>query len=133
MDHEPLVTEQIEAGARFLRQFEKYAPVTVAFWLVESGRRYWHLYVASDKFAGENLYDGYDLVVRITGELQDPWLGPLPRVTMIDPNDPRAQEALARQRRYPGRTLPRVYDTYFGNVMADEVYLYPMPLPTPSL
>lgn len=132
MDYEPLVTEHIEAGARFLREFEKYAPVSVAFWLKASGRRNWHLYVASDEFTGENLYAGYDVVVRITGELRDPWLGLLPRVKMIDPNDPRAQEALARQRPYPGRTLPRVYDTFFGDVMADEVYIYPSPIPAPA-
>ena len=42
---------------------------------------------------------------------------------------PLAQAALARQRPYPGQTLPRVYDTLFGDVMVDEVYIYPSPLP----
>jgi hypothetical protein len=132
MDYEPLVTEQIEAGARFLREFDKYASVSVAFWLKESQRRYWHLSVASDEITGENLDAAYDAVVRIARVLHDPWLGLPPRVKVIGTDDPRAQEALARQRPYPGRTLPRVYGTLFGDVMVDEVYIYPSPIPAPA-
>jgi hypothetical protein len=129
MDYEPLVTERIEAGARFLREFEKYAPVSAAFWLRQSERRFWHLYVASDKITDDNFDLSYGEVVRITRQLRDPWLESS-RVKVINTDDPAAQEALARQRLYPGRALPRVYDTFFGNVMADEVYIYPLPLPT---
>ena len=132
MDHEPLVTEQIEAGARFLREFDKYAPVSSAFWLKQNERRFWHLYVASDKITDDNFDLAYREVVRIRRELRDPWLGSLPRVKVINTNTPLAQAALARQRPYPGQTLPRVYDTLFGDVMVDEVYIYPSPLPTPG-
>ena len=130
MDHEPLVTERIEAGAWFLGEFEKYAPVSTAFWLIQSERRFWHLYVASDEITDDNFDRAYGEVVRITREFRDPWLDSS-RVKVIGTDDPRAQAALARQRLYPGRALPRVYDTLFGDVMADEVYIYPSPIPAP--
>jgi hypothetical protein len=123
MVHEPLVTERIEAGARFLREFDKYAPVSAAFWLKENERRFWHLYVASDEITDENFDRAYGEMVRITREFRDPWLDSS-RVKVIGTDDPKAREALARQRLYPGRALPRVYDTLFGDVMADEVYIY---------
>ena len=72
MDHEPLVTEQIEAAAAFLREFDKYAPVRVAFWLKESDRQYWHLYVASDEITDDNFDLAYGEVIRIAGELRSP-------------------------------------------------------------
>lgn len=128
MDYEPLVTEQIEAGAVFLREFDKFAPVRVAFWLKESERRYWHLCVASDEITDDNLDQAYREVIRIGAELRDPWFDPL-RVKVIGSDDTLAKAALTRQRPYPGRTLPRVYDTLFGDVMADEVYIYPLPIP----
>jgi hypothetical protein len=40
--------EEIDAGAELVREFEKYAPVTVAFWLKESDDEHRHLYIASD-------------------------------------------------------------------------------------
>jgi hypothetical protein len=129
MDYEPLVTERIDAGARFLREFEKYAPVTAAFWLKQADRRFWYLHVVSDKITAEDADAARREVIRIGMELHDPWLGLPPRVRVIGTDDPRAQEALALQRPYPGQALPRVYDTFFGDVMADEVYIYPMPIP----
>jgi len=82
MDYEPLVTERIEAGARFLREFDKYAPVSAAFWLKESERRFWHLYIASDEITDENFDLAYGEVVRIARELRDPWFDSL-RVKVI--------------------------------------------------
>jgi hypothetical protein len=131
MNCEPLVAERIDAGARFLREFDKYAPVSTAFWLKRSERRHWDLYVASPKITDENFEEALDEMIRITGELRDPWLESV-RVKLIRTDTPAAQAALARQRPYPGRTLPRVCDTLFGDIMADEVYIYPLPLPAPS-
>jgi hypothetical protein len=131
MDYEPLVAERIEAGATFLREFDEYARVSAAFWLKQSERRYWDLYVASPEITGENYEAALDELIRITRELHDPWLASV-RVKLVNTDAPVAQAALVRQRPYPGRTLPRVYDTLFGDVMADEVYIYPSPLPAPA-
>ena len=48
MDQGPLVIEQIDAGARFLAEFEKKIPVMAAFWLKASEEGSWYLYVASE-------------------------------------------------------------------------------------
>jgi hypothetical protein len=43
MDQRPLVIDQVDAGARFLGEFQKYAPVQTAFWLKDSDYGNWSL------------------------------------------------------------------------------------------
>ena len=76
MDQGPLVTEQINAGARFLGAFQKYLPVQAAFWLKDSEEDAWSLYVASDQITDDNFDVAYGEVVQIAGALQDPWFDP---------------------------------------------------------
>ena len=58
MDHGPLVSEQIDAGARFLYEFQKHLPLQSAFWLKDSEQGGWYLYLASEQITDEN----FDLV-----------------------------------------------------------------------
>ena len=51
MDQIPLVNELIENGARFLEEFGKTYPVTVAFWLKDRDESRWHLHIASEKIS----------------------------------------------------------------------------------
>jgi hypothetical protein len=46
---------QIDAGQKFLEEFEKYAPVRAAFWLKADEDSGWYLYVASDQFPNQSL------------------------------------------------------------------------------
>ena len=62
----------IDAGARFLGEFEKYNPVQNAFWLKESDEGEWSLYVASDKITDDNFDVAYGEVLRIAGEFATP-------------------------------------------------------------
>jgi hypothetical protein len=55
MDQGPLVTEQIDAGARFVREFAKQRPVQAAFWLKGTEDNQWFLYVAGDQINDSNL------------------------------------------------------------------------------
>jgi hypothetical protein len=128
MDQAPLVIEQIDAGARFLGEFQKYLPVQAAFWLKETEEGDWSLYVASDQITDDNFDVGYGEVVRIAGQLRDPWFDPL-QVKLIGVSDPLARAALDLQRRYPGRVPARFHGKIFGGVSVDEVYLYPSPIP----
>ena len=73
MDPGPLVSHQIEAGARFLVEFERYVPIQAAFWFKDNEESTWWLYVASDQITDENFDLAYGEVVRIAGVLQDPW------------------------------------------------------------
>lgn len=128
MDQGPLVREQIDAGARFLAEFDKYYPVRAAFWLKESEEGHWYLYVASDRITDENFDVAYEEVLRVAGHLKDPWFDPF-QVKVIGAEHPLAQAALERLRHYPGRMSSRLNGEGFGGVSVEEIYLYPSPVP----
>jgi hypothetical protein len=130
MDHEPLVKEQIDAGARFLREFDKYAPVRVAFWLKERDRRFRHLYVVSDEITDDNFDVAYGEVVRLLGQMRDPYLD-FSRVKVRGVDDPLAKDALEMRRSHAADVPIRLHDTYFGRSGAEEVYIYPFPVTEP--
>jgi hypothetical protein len=130
MDQGPLVSEQIDAGARFLGEFQKYAPVQAAFWLKDSEEGGWSLYVASDRISDENTDTGYGEVLRIAGRLEEPWFDPF-QVKLIGTNDPLAQAVLDMHRRYPGKMPTRFHGKALGGVNVEEGYIYPRPVPSP--
>ena len=127
-----LVNEQIEAGSRFLFEFQKrYSPLLAAFWLKESEREREHLYVASEKITDDNFDVAYREVLNIAETLKDPWFDPF-RVKLIFANNwlvKSAKEVFDSRPFHPGGT--RMYDTLFGGVRAEEVYLYPVPITKP--
>ncbi len=131
MDSGPLVSEQIEAGARFLSEFHKYLPVQAAFWLKEAEEGAWDLYVVSDQITDDNIDVAYGEVLRIAGAIQEPWFDPF-QVKLLGQEDPLAKAVLDVQRRYPGRTPIRLHARPFGGVSVEEVYVYPSPLPAPA-
>ena len=131
MDQIPLVIEQIDAGTRFLNEFQKYLPIQVAFWLKEAEVGDWNLYIASDQITEDNFDVAYGEVVRIAGQIRDPWFDPF-QVKLIGANDPLAQAALDIQRRFPGRMPTRFHGRTFGGLSVDEVYIYPSPVPALS-
>ena len=128
MDKGPLVAEEIEAGARFLREFSQYLPVQAAFWLRANDELVRFLYVASDQITDENFDAAYREAGRIERQLQDPWWDPM-RLKLIGAADPLAKATLDLQRRYPGRAPLRLCDESFGGVIADDLYLYPTSSP----
>ncbi len=127
MDEGALVSEQIEGGARFLGEFEKYAPIKDAFWLKDSEEGMWWLYVASEQITDENFDEGYREVSRLADEFQDP-LFDLMRVKLIGADDSLARAAAEMHRRYPGRRPLRFRNESFGGLFAAEGYIYPSPL-----
>ena len=54
MDQGSLVTQQIEAGARFIHEFAKYTPVQAAFWLKGAEDNQWFLYLTGDQINDSN-------------------------------------------------------------------------------
>jgi hypothetical protein len=127
MDQEPLVTEQIEAGRKFIDEFEKYRPVQAAFWLKATEDSSWYLYVASDQITDENFDVAYGEVLRLAPTIEDPNFDPF-RVKVLGIDDPRAKAALDVYRRFPGRVPTRVRAQDFGSLGAEGVYLYPPPV-----
>jgi hypothetical protein len=131
MDQGPLVSDQIEAGARFLGEFQKYVPVTVAFWLKESDEGEWYLYVASDQITDDNFDVAYGEVGRIAGQLRDPLFDPF-QVKVLGADDPLAKAALDIKGRHPGPVATRFHGRVFGGLPVEEVYIYPSPIPVPT-
>jgi len=126
MDQEPLVIEQIDAGRKFIDEFEKYRPVRAAFWLKASEDSGWYLYVASDQITDENVRVAYGDARRASRNIQDPNFD-LFRVNVIGIDDPLAKAALAVYRQFPGRVPTRVRASQFGPLGSEGVYLYPPP------
>jgi hypothetical protein len=126
MDQVSLVSRRIEAGARFLGEFQKYLPVRDAFWLKESDESDWILYVASDKITDDNFDVAYGEVARIAGEMRDPWFDPF-RVKLIGKDAPLARAAAGIRRPYPGPIPTHFSGSTFGGVAVDDVFFYPAP------
>jgi hypothetical protein len=127
MDQEPLVIEQIEAGKRFIDEFDKYVPVGAAFWLKASEDSGWYLYIASDQITDENFDVAYGEVARLARKIADPNLD-LFQVKLIGVRDPFVRAALDLYRRYPARIPTRIRGRQFGGMSVEEVYLYPPPV-----
>ena len=123
--------DQVDAGARFLGEFQKYLPVKAAFWLKESGEDEWNLHVASDQITDDNFDVAYGEVLRIAGQLRDPFFDPF-QVKLIGADDPLAKAALEINRRYPGPVATRFHGKEFGGLPVEEVYIYPSPIPVPT-
>jgi hypothetical protein len=127
MDPGPLVNEWIEAGARFLDEFRKYAAIQAAFWLRESDEGRWSLFVASDQINDTNFDLAYGEVGRIAEQLQDPAFDMF-RVRLIRGRPPVVKAVLDLIRRHGGKKPIRLYGTILGDRSIDELYVYPSPV-----
>jgi hypothetical protein len=130
MDQGSLVMEEIDAGAKLVREFNNYNVVKVAFWLKASDDEYRYLYIASDQIDDSNFDLAYGEVLRLTSQMHSLYLNPF-RVKVIGTDDPLARAAVDIQKRYPGRFATRFGGTMFGGIFVDEVYIYASPLPAP--
>jgi len=128
MDQGPLVNEQIAAAAKFLGEFHKSYPVQSAFWLKESEDGTWSLYVVSDQITDENFVDAYGEVIRIEEEIKDPWFDSI-QVKVLGEDDPLARAVAEQRRRYPAGKPARFFAQTVDGIEADEIYVYPSPLP----
>jgi len=128
MDQGPLVIEEIDAGAELARQFDKYEPIEVAFWLKASDDEHRFLYIASERINGSNIDTGYGEVLRLAGKINSPFLDAF-RVKLVNVDDQLAKAAVEVNHRFPGRMATRFGGKSFGGLPVDDVYVYPSPLP----
>ncbi len=131
MDQSPLVTEQIDAGARFIAGFQKYRPVRAAFWLRDADDGEWSLYVISDQIRDDNFDVAYGEVLRVAGNLRDPWFDPF-QVKLIGLESPLAKAMLEVQGRSPSRPLVPLHGKTFDGMSVEEVYFYRPPVAVPA-
>jgi hypothetical protein len=124
MGQESLVIEEIDAGEELVRRLDKFTPVTAAFWVNDSEGGRWYLYIASDQIDDKNLDVAYGEVLRLAGQMGNPYLDPF-QVKLIPSSDPLAQAALHIHRRYPGLMATRFGGQNFGGLGVEGVYIYP--------
>jgi hypothetical protein len=128
MDQGALVMPQIDAGARLVNEFDKYAPVRAAFWLKAKDEGEWYLYLASDRIDDSNFDVAYGEVLRLTGKSPTPWLDPF-QVKVISAEDRLARAVLELLARFPGKMATRYHGRELGGIPVEEVYIYPTPAP----
>jgi hypothetical protein len=128
MDQGPLVTEQIDAGAKLANGFDGYKPLQAAFWLKESEDGQWYLYLISDQINDSNFDLAYGEVHRLLGPGPHVWLDPF-QVKVAGVDHPVAKAVITTQQTYPGRLPTRLRNRMLGGVSVDEVYIYPIPVP----
>ncbi len=128
MDKGPLVNEELDAAARFLAEFHKCYPVQMAFWLKDGETGNWRLYIVSDQITYENFDVAYGEVVRITGEHLDPWFDGM-QVKVLGEDEPLAKAVAELGRRYPAGKPARFFGQTVDGIDADEIYVYPSPIP----
>ncbi|MBI3467425.1 MAG: hypothetical protein HY000_30825 [Planctomycetes bacterium] len=131
MDQSLLVTEQIRAGEKFLQEFNKYAPVDVAFWLRRGDDFAANLYVVSDQINANNMRAANFELLRIANVIQDPNFD-TSRIRFVSRSDRAAQAALATINMYRSPIPFHQAGGFFGGATAEEVYIYP-PLPAPAV
>jgi hypothetical protein len=124
MGNELLVTEQIQAGADFLRDFNDHYPVSVACWLnpAESDNSY--LYIASDKIDETNIDVAYGEVLRQLQAERSLGLDPF-RVRLLNSSDPIASDAIRIRDRFPARIPTRYDGSSIGGMSIESAYIYP--------
>jgi len=124
MDTNPLVIEEIEAGAELIRRFQQYMPVEAAFWLNPSEEGRWALYIASLQMGVANYDLGFAEILRLVHDMQTPYIDPF-QVRLIGSDDPLAKAAVETNRRFPGPVPTRFRGKNFGGLPVEEVYIYP--------
>jgi len=110
MDTWSLVSEEIDAGAELAREFDKFKPVSAAFWLKASDDDQRYLYVASEEIDDTNFDLAYGEVLRLAAKMHSIYLDPF-RVSWFTVNWNRAgwsdgTRAACRWEFIPRKSLP---------------------------
>ncbi|MGH7137423.1 MAG: hypothetical protein ACREHD_16895, partial [Pirellulales bacterium] len=128
MGKRPLVREQIDAGATFLREFEKYAPIDVAFWYCDDDDDSSPiLWVASQQFNDGDSRPAYGEVIRIASAMRDPNFDSY-QVKFVSADDRLAKAAIELMQRYGGKIPAHYHSRRIGEIFAAEIYIYPLPV-----
>jgi hypothetical protein len=124
MDPNPLVIEEIEAGADLVRRFQECMPVEAAFWLNPADEGRWAFYIVAPQMDVVKYDRGFVEILRLVREMQTPYIDPF-QVRLIGSEDPLGKTAIEVSRKYPGPMPTRFRGTDFGGFPVEEVYVYP--------
>jgi hypothetical protein len=125
MDTSPLVIDEIQAGAEFVRRFHNFMPVKAAYWLRSDEDQGRYLYVAPAGLTTENRGSAYDEVLRISQDMKDHYISPLD-VKLVPTEDRMARAVQDFYQRFPGRVPPRrSNERSIAGTHVVEMYIYP--------
>ena len=128
MDNGPLVKEEIDAGRELVRRLNRYRPVKAAFWLKASDKPYRYLYLASERSDAHPNDLTYREVSQVEDELQSPDLDQF-RIKVVAADHPLVRDAVKIIEQFPAALGRRDGGRSFGNLFAEDLYIYPLPLP----
>ena len=124
MDQVPLVAEAVDAGRRFLLEFDRVFPVDVAFWMKDRDESTWQLHFASASIGDQDRQRAFSEIVRILREMNTPWLGPL-GIKLRKADERVVQFARDIRQRYPA-SLTSIFNVpAFDGVDTEGMYVYP--------
>lgn len=119
-----LVVDDIVEGANFLREFDRTSRVVAAFWGKISDNMKRYLYVATERFGGNNPREAYTEVIRLTTGESAVNFDPA-HVRFISPDSPLAIAVIEYNQSFPNRRSNRIGDTLFGGHYVEDLYIYP--------
>lgn len=123
MGEELLVTEQIDDGEAFVRDFGDYVRVSAAFWVKPADANDWYLYIASDDIDDSNFDIAYLEVLRRLNRQKYPWVDPF-RIKLVNSVDSVARQAIEIRDRHPANIPIRYNRSYLGGLGIDGAYIY---------
>jgi hypothetical protein len=129
MDQGVLVSGSLGEGADLVRKLGMRWPVKAAFWFRGSDDDWGNLYIAVEGLKDMDSRLVYRSVSDIAREASYPDFDD-DRVFLIDAGRPMARAAIELNEQYPNPKGHRNGPRMFGDVFAEDVYVYPMPLPT---
>ena len=121
------MNEQIDAGRKFIDEFDKHIPVRAAFWLKVNEDSGWYLYVASDQITDENIDVVYGEVAKVFRMIDDPNLDVF-QIKLIGTDDPFARAALGLCERSKAATYQFTFVGGHSEVWVLRAYVYPPPV-----
>ena len=124
MGQELLVTEQIDAGADFIRDFNDYLSVSVACWINPAESDDLFLYIAADEINDSNFDVAYGEVLRRLSSKRSQWLDPF-QIKLVNSSDPIARDAIEIRDRYPAQIPTRYNGSSIGGTSIDGACIYP--------
>jgi hypothetical protein len=124
MGDELLVSEQVDAGADFVRDFNDYVTVSVACWVIPADSDDAFLYIASDDIDDSNFDVAYGQVLRKLSGKRSQWLDPF-QIKLVNTSDPIAQDAIEIRDRYRAPLVTRYGGSSLGGMSIDGACIYP--------
>jgi hypothetical protein len=129
MAAELLVGYRIDDGKRIVDQLiDDGFEVTVALWVKVDAEGPWHLYIASPAVKAEKPGESYPALYLSMSKIPDLSIE-ISAIKLINNTNPIARGAIELSDRQPARIPTHYVGPRLGNLVIEEAYIYPPPIP----